>query len=391
MFNDSIISTRLGYTPGPTAGSYNARTSQNPNFGSMTYNNGTPDDPSDDVTYTCYYETTYKGNVMGDYVPGPEERESVYTITAKYGAYIGDRWPSPSNDNFEFINDNNKSMYIWAAYYGSLYCGIAHARAPLVSDKNQSNPDINGIYQYMSEELCANRDGTDIINANQVHHLVAWYGNTNNNDKIKHYHIYYAAIDGTYDPESITDIAYGESYLKTPDTQTSWSNKNGKISKMMEHAFYEVSDTEVVSNLQPVSQLGTEIEGYDLVYSCYTSSNHEHDIYFFYVPQLKTLTFMYEDRQETDTYYYTQTLVGADKYDDPEKEGHRFCGWYTNASGAGSAFDFEHETMPSSNLVLYPNLKILQYKVKIDPNGGVIDHRNILHGELRNDGRRIPY
>ncbi|MBO4927633.1 MAG: InlB B-repeat-containing protein [Clostridiales bacterium] len=364
MFNDSHISDDLGYTPGPTAKSYSA------DF-TMTYHN--PYTGIDEVYTTGY--VTNADNVLGDYVPA--DSEDVYVITAKYGAYIGDRWPTPVNPYFDFTHDSSKSMYIWAGYYGSLYCGIAHSRG---GADNNNNPDINGIYEYMSAELCSNRDGTDVINANHVHHLVAYYGDTGKAGIIKHYHIYFEAIDGTYDPNSVTTVS-GNDFLGY--SQTTWSAVagNGDVNKVANHLFYLESDADVISNLDPKAQLGSTLDGYNLVYSCYNTLNtNEYHVYFFYTPKQYTLTFKYEDQADwkTDTYYYTQSLANAKKpeYADPQKEGYEFLGWYTNEFGLGEPFDFANETMPSDNDILYPVMRVIQYRVQIDPNGGEIDHIN---------------
>ena len=366
MFDDEKISNSpdnatlpgLGYTPGPTAKSHAG-------VFSMTYNG---------VTYTSGYGTS-PAKVKGDYVPN--EGENVYVITAKYGAYIGDRWPTPVNSAFTFTDPPgaSKTMYIWAAYYGSLYCRIANERSN-TGNSSGNNPDINGIYEYMSAELCSNRAGTDVINDNHVHHLVAWFGDKGKAGVNKHYHIYYAAIPGTYDPAEYPETEPGSDYLTY--SITTWCAVDGQPGAMNQYSFYKVEDTDVISNLEPQFQLGSDLEGYELVYSCYiTPHTNEHHIYFFYVPKQYTLTFNLGNTTEADTYYFTETLAEADKYTDEVTipEGYYFKGWYTNTAGVGDPFDFANETMPNQNLVLYPVVQVLQYTVKIDPNGGVVDHR----------------
>ncbi|MBO4391099.1 MAG: hypothetical protein J5825_09620 [Lachnospiraceae bacterium] len=358
MFDDSKVTSAppagLGYTKGPTAKSYAAHFT-------MSYNGR---------TYTSDYVTT-RDNVKGDYVPA--DNEDVYVITAKYGAYIGERWPTPVNQAFTFSHDSTKSMYIWAAYYGSRYCKLANDRG--AGSGTGNNPDINGIYEYMSAELCSNREGTEIINSNQVLHLVAYYGDTGKAGIQKHYHLYYEAIDGTYDPDAVT-LEAGHDYLGY--TQTTWSTANGSNQAINGHSFYHVLDTDVISNLEPRYQLGTNLDGYDLVYSCYdTPSANNHHIYFFYRPKQYSLIFDFGNTTQVDQYFYTQSLANADKYSDQVivPEGYSFMGWYTNTEGVGEPFDFANEKMGSDNIVLYPIVKVLQYPVKIDPNGGVIDHR----------------
>ncbi len=380
MFHDTIVRD-LGYQY-----SWNRTHGRNPtdpisgNF-SMTY-------IPDSKTVTSGYAANF-ANVKGDYVPDPDHNtndQNLYIIEAKYGAYIGDRWPSPVNPNFSFTNPEGaqNTMYIWAAYYGSLYCRIANERAD--ADVNNRNPDINGVYNYMSAELCSNRDGTEIINANQVHHLVAYFGKANNNQRFKQYHILYEAIPGAYDTsDSAITVVDGADYASYPMTSWSEANTSGDRSEIIGRQFYEISTESpraVISDRAPKIQLSDAIDGYEFVYSCYESAmkpnpvtgKNEYHIYFFYRPKQYSLTFMYEDGPKTDYYYYNQSLADAKKYADPEKEGYEFTGWYNNEAGVGEPFDFANEKMPSSSIVLYPTLKILQYPVKIDPNGGVIDH-----------------
>ncbi len=376
MFNDSKI-TELGYT--------GKGTSQAGVF-SMTYQGR---------TYTSEYVTTNQ-NVMGDYVPGADE--NVYVITAKYGAYIGDRWPTPSNSNFAFTepSGNKKyTMYTWAGYYGSRYCKIANDR-PIWGGQQGNNPDLNGIYSYMSAELCSNREGTDIINANQVHHIVAYFGLKSNLDRYKQYHTLIEAKEGTYDPEN-TVLVSGDDYADY--MRTTWSSDIAHATSdvIIGKTFYEAADspTEVISNVNPEFQMAWEFDGYDYFYSCYhVPVQYENHVYFFYTPKQYTLTFMYEDvaDRKTDTYYYKQSLADAKKYDDPSKEGYRFLGWYTNEAGAGEPFDFANSTMPAQSLVLYPVFRKLYYVVRIDPNGAEIDHwRPTSTSDAASTGFRVDY
>lgn len=338
--------------------------------------------------YTSDYVTTPE-NVMGDYEPSDDE--NLYIIEAKYGADISSRWPSYSNPLFSFepISPANFGYfpYIWSAYYGSLYCRIANERSGAGND-NGKNPDINGIYKYMSAELCANRNGDGIINENQVHHLVAWFGEANNTKRFKQYHTLYEAIDGTYDPDKV-EIVPGTDYVGYEMTTWTQENTNRDKSEIIGHSFYETagSPLEVLSNLEPQFQLGSDLDGYQFIYSCYEKDQRDnpvkqgqkdYHVYFFYRPMQYSLTFMYEnaDDRKTDHYYYKQSLKNANEYPDPEKEGYRFRGWFTNevAGKDEEPFDFENATMPSHGIVLYPVFEKLEYVIKIDPNGGVIDN-----------------
>ena len=370
MYNDDKI-RELGYQPGipPRKGqSYEGTFS-------ITYQSRT-------------YDSTYvtdTDNVMGDYLPDPENVENdrnVYTITAKYGAYIGDQWPAHSNPNITFSEDSKRTFYTWAAYYGSRYAYVANMRDTLPGgDQMGNNPDVNGVYRYMSRELCANRAGSDVINENLVHHLVAYFGVKSNAARYKNYHVLFEAVDGTYDPSE--EIVEGNGFLLDKYEMTTWTKNNTDEQKteIKGKHFYEESGSpyEVISNLAPDYQLGWDIEGYNLVYSCYEknaspSQSNPYHVYFFYRPKQYQLTFMYEDEPVVQSYYYKQSLEHAkDACPDPVKEGYVFRGWYLNEGGVGEPFDF-NTTMPNSSIVLYPRMDVLQYMVKIDPNGGIIDH-----------------
>ena len=368
MYKDAKV-TELGY-PTPGAPGRSPSNSINGVY-SMTY---IPTGQTVDSSYV-----TTNANVMGNYVPA--DGENLYIIEDKYGAYIGDRWPTQYNTNFEFgaPSGSTKCMYIWAAYYGSLYCRIANERST-AGNVQGANPDINGVYEYMSAELCSNRAGDEIINPEQVHHLVAWFGDTTNNDRFKRYHFLYEAIPGTYDSGST--ILSGDSYSGYSQTTWALEHSAGDKREIIGHEFIEVKVENLLSNLQPQFQLSDSVDGYEQVYSCYNGSkvNGAYDIYFFYRPKTYTVTFNLGSSTKVDTYYYKQSLADADKYtgDVDVPEGYYFAGWYTNAEGYGNPFDFANEKMPSQNVVLYSVLKPLNYVVKIDPNGGELDHRTNL-------------
>ena len=182
MFKDSKVTELLG-----REGKGSPSTHE---FHSMTYQG---------VTYDNNYVTTVD-SIKSSYIPDPAtnpEDSNLYVIEAKYGAYIGDRWPTPVNPAFTFTDQPGAryTMYIWAGYYDSLYCRIANERST-AGNAMGANPDINGVYEYMSAELCSDRSGDNLI-GNQVHHLVAYYGTKGKQGIIKNYHFLYEAIDGT--------------------------------------------------------------------------------------------------------------------------------------------------------------------------------------------------
>lgn len=395
MYNDAKV-TQLLNRDGRGGTSYYSKTGDEYNdFVMRYYPLGKTDAPGNYEEYDSSYETTL-ANISGSYVPDTSDSndQKLYIIEAKYGAYIGNKWPSPSNtEYFSFTetwrasNDSNKAktLYIWTAYYDTLYTKIANGRST-AGNPNGNNPDVNGVYEYMSAELCTNRAGDGVVN-NQVHHLVAYFGEATNQNRFKNYHVYYEAIDGTYDPtDTNLNIKDGDDFEDYKQTTWCAEKTKGDKSAILGNHFIKISSDMVLSNVEPQFQLSDTIDGYELVYSCYDNDQPsgfnnpqhlEYNIHFFYRPKQYTLTFNIENNMKEDSYYYTQSLADANKYTNEVvvPNGYYFAGWYTNAEGIGQRFDFENEKMPSQNVVLYPVLKVLQYTVKIDPNGGVLDHR----------------
>ena len=375
MYTDSVVTQVLGRTSrGSAKNSY-------PGVAHMTYNGH---------TYDSTYETN-SNNIKFDYVPNPgnENDQNLYIITAKYGERIAERWPSPVNSAFQFDQIQSgtwKTPYIWTAAYTSLYHVISFNR-DTPGNSQGANADVNGVYEYMSAELCANRTGDGLINANQVHHLVAWFGEANNQERFKKYHYLYEKVDRITLPEN-AEIHQGTEYLTNLQTTWSAANTDGQgVGVILNNTYYEdpsESPVPVVSNLEPQFQMVTEKDGYQLVYSCYEgqkrSDDNSYHVFFFYKPKEYKLTFMFETGPEEEFHLYRQSLAAAEK-EAPEKEGYQFIGWYTNEAGEGDAFNFAEATMPSEGVVLYPVYKVLQYRVKIEPNGGVIDHINYTYAD----------
>lgn len=368
------------------------------------------------TTYASDYITD-ENNIKSYYTLQDNANDAkLYTITAKYGAYIGNRWPSHANPGMEFpvgittvqtSEGTQKSLYIWTAYYDSLYCAIAQARptkiwdgTKYINNPNGANPDINGVYKYMSGELCASRDGNSVINSNHVHHLVAYFGKADKTTRFKQYHTLFEAVPGGWTPEGIETFPGTDYVADNQYEMTSWTINNtaGDKSEIIGHSFYEMdhdlpkenlrkSPELVISNLEVQYQLASEIDGYEMVYSCYekntrpnpeVSGQDDYHLYFFYRPKQYTLTLKFEDSPKTQQFFYKETLSDAldyEGYEKPWKEGYEFLGWYTNESGEGEPFDFAHSTMPAKGLVLYPAFSKLDYIVRIDPNGGEIDAR----------------
>jgi len=78
----------------------------------------------------------------------------------------------------------------------------------------------------------------------------------------------------------------------------------------------------------------------------------------------------------SDSGIESATVTYGAKITEPETDptpaaGYRFKGWYKNPEGT-EPFDFDNETMPANNLVVYACFEPISYYVKIDLNGGTI-------------------
>ena len=83
------------------------------------------------------------------------------------------------------------------------------------------------------------------------------------------------------------------------------------------------------------------------------------------------------EAQEISNVPYEQNLSSYRNTAAPDapSSNYVFAGWYEDASGQ-IPFDFENETMPSDNKIIYAHWTLVEYQINIKPNGGVIDSIN---------------
>ena len=60
----------------------------------------------------------------------------------------------------------------------------------------------------------------------------------------------------------------------------------------------------------------------------------------------------------------------------PQRKNYIFAGWYEDKS-CTKKFDFEHETMPSANKIVYAKWDLKRFFVEIDPNGGEMENGTV--------------
>lgn len=77
---------------------------------------------------------------------------------------------------------------------------------------------------------------------------------------------------------------------------------------------------------------------------------------------------------ETIRVPYEQNLAAYKRdYSVHAPDNYTFAGWYTDTTYS-HRFDFDNSTMPVGNLRLYAKWEPVEFRIKIDPNGGIIDH-----------------
>ncbi len=285
--------------------------------------------------YTNTGTTTISGTTYTDFY---------YSITDKYGADISDEWPDLSYMNNQGCGTFGSYTFIsWIPSYGS-----------------SGSDNIKGIYYTMSSEIIT-QSGASVTDNDSTGGSVS--GNTTSN--VAH------VLQGRFS-SSGNYYAY---YIYLAEDQS------GEYPSDPTHIIYTKSQGGT-SN-----QTVTPYAGYDYItrydtstYASYNGSSWQ-ILKFYYQPHSGTVTLIDTMNSnkvlKTSTYYYNQSL--SDVVDDvtlAEYTGYTFSGWYTNKDGVGDAFDFDTATMPDGNVALYAIYTPLKYVVKIDPNGGEIDHVN---------------
>ncbi|MBE5996030.1 MAG: hypothetical protein E7240_01580 [Lachnospiraceae bacterium] len=70
------------------------------------------------------------------------------------------------------------------------------------------------------------------------------------------------------------------------------------------------------------------------------------------------------------TDYKPTSFIKGETTEMIDGEPYLFAGWYENAAGEGEEFDFDKETMPAANKVIYAKWEKQRFQVELDPNHG---------------------
>ena len=320
-----------------TGGTYQVSTS------TTTYNYTTNNNYSTAMSFNPFEGIYNKATGNGSYT------YLFYSLTARYGADISDRWPdinwmeahggSPVG-SYKFIS--------WISATGSYY------RATHSNDTN-----IKSVYSKMTPELINLAGGIGTATADNTgsgdYPTHIFQGRFNASPNLYTYAIYF------WDPE------LGD-YPSTPSISY-LVNSNGNIQNQTTLQFTGYDST----NMDPTTGNG--------------STTVRQTIRYYYMPHSGKVWL----RDTLDgnsliapekTYYYDQSLSTVlNGITVPEHAGYSFKGWYDNPEGLGDPFNFAAATMPDvttddGGIAIYACYSPVRYTVQVDPNGGEIDHVN---------------
>ena len=259
-----------------------------------------------------FYKYTYTGGFPGSYKEIQELR-----ITAKYGADISNQWPS---ERFPDQYGPN-----WNVSENSSVMQAAINIMPLGGAK----------FYYTNSD----GDNTYYIN----HYLEALPGEQSNTFKGYNNRYYYES------PRQ--EIIKSDSLESTPED--AYDIPGFEYSENVNFGWDNKADFTYVS--------GWKYKKYKIDFYYYRNS---HSVEFINGGVIdKTVSKKYGESME-ELNYTPSTHSGVD-------ESYEFAGWYDNEFGEGTPYDFENQTMPDANVVLYAIWKAPSFTVEFDTNGGI--------------------
>lgn len=285
------------------------------------------------------------------------QNNTTYTIyyqdlTAKYGADISNRWPDSQPDR-----PNGYGFIGWITREDSYYW------------EKIVDSSLKGKYSVMDEGIiCVGRgpNYTATTAENGIAHEMRCRYQTSLNKYVYRVYLWDPALNG---------------FPSAPNYELRVNSKGTPANQAVPSYIGYTEPSEVVKRLITGNENNQEgnVAG---SYSAYYVSSVGYNamiLNFYYRPNEHSLTFKYTNNDEigTDTYFYDQSLVKADRYSDIVRaktpDGYTFSGWYENPDGVGSRFNFNTK-MPDGNIILYAVYKPIQFLIKINPNGAEIDH-----------------
>lgn len=299
-----------------------------------------------------------------DFIPCGRYNNGNYTIyyydlTAKYGESIADRWPDTQPDR-----PGNNLFIGWIAREDSYYW------------LNIARSSIKGDYEAMNEGVIyvgQTNNYTATTAENGITHEFRCRYQTGVNKYV--YRVFF------WDPEL-------NGFPTTPDLEKKVNSKGGPryraVSSYFGYTINQDTDVKLVTGNENGPETLVPSNSNNDNYSPYNVSSVGYNamiINYYYRPNQHKITYKYVDQTNeigSRNYYYNQSLASADIYsaqaEANKPNGYSFAGWYENPDGVGSAFNFNNSTMPDGDIILYAIYKPLRYIIKINPNGGELDH-----------------
>ena len=298
----------------------------------------------------------------GDELYGWNEDEQIYRLITKisepvyewrikstHEPYSGKRYTRTALSGYE-------GMVTWTGLYGRTFEKVGY-------DWN-----VESIKNYVwKEDSGSGTTQTMLYGFIQTQNPYDLYLTGNNSDnQIRHY------------TETLTDGVYDENAAHIARTSQSagisftFSNKfNGFTVKYYAKSFgdtkQEISIGESMNSLSTPFCVFHERNAYTVTFADFYTPNN--------LPAERKDLPAEQRYVVTESVKYEASLAGfnSSSYTPPARRNYTFGGWYMD-EGCTKPFDFEHETMPAANVVVYPKWEYKYYFVEIDPNGGVMEN-----------------
>lgn len=296
-----------------------------------------------------------------------ENDADCYQITAKYGAYISDRWPVSTQNTTTQVG--NYRLFTWGTHASSPYF---QTRKQLAAQGQRVNYNIIGVYATMSSELII-----DPKNPGTAHHLTAYWNSSNN--KKTHYYLFEVA-------PGVDPPAGAERYTFSQFTDGTYSQVNDKGAGEdldPDTEFYCFRETEVYTSADSDRQNAPDFSGLTYqngYYKTGTNAPGSGDVFFLYTYTGYTLTYHEnnanqlvgtEAKTKTVPFHYIEGVPVAEQiggmaaanytpapYVSSYGNEYTFLGWYTSNLAADTAeyerFRIDWDTFaPSSSVGIY--------------------------------------
>ena len=302
-----------------------------------------------------------------------------YDLTAKYGETIFERYPGSQPTR---RNGTNAYPFVgWLAQRDSYY-------------NASMNTSIKGYFETLTETLILTGGtipgyNTKVNNVNEDDYVAI---TVNENNTVTGEHGITQEFRCRYNTGSGKNYLY-RIYLADNETAeypaepsykfvvTAGSGSNPEQQTPPTFYGYTLMDSKVLNSAGTEQTPGTSYGAYAIPELTAAGVDSGMIMVFRFKPNQHNLTFKYADNTElgSASYYFGKSLADADAYTAMAVAntpvGYSFAGWFENNDGVGKAFNF-NTTMPDGDIVLYAVYKPLKYRVRIDPNGGEIDHIN---------------